>query len=327
MQLLVKFVMLMVSVIPIGDDAAQPPDATDRPPALVGDPAPEAERCRSAWSQGGRVAGEIQVQVWIDATGKVTGMATPPDADPLSAQAAQCAVLGLRFEPAKRAGHAVAGQLIVPIGFVTPPLITRRPGPRQERLCYPASAHYEGREGRVEVEVTIDADGKLVSHSVPDATEAWLAEAGRCMVQHMEFEPGLARGVPVRATGKVPVFFKIGGDGALLGGLGTPAHYLLDDFVEPDVGPKTVSTEEEIIAAYRECYPEDHAGSAEVTYEIRVERAGRISNIEVANSSGDPRLDEAGICILRKLEFQAATVEGRAVRDTVHWPLLVRPPP
>lgn len=321
------FVMLMVGAIPIGGDSALPPDALDSAPILVGDPAPEAERCRRAWSRGGRVSGEIQVQVWVDANGRVTGIATPPDADPLSAQAAQCAALGLRFEPARRGGQPVAGQLIVPIGFLTPPMVIRRPGPRQERLCYPASEHYEGREGRVEVEVTIDADGKLLSHSVPEATESWLAAAGRCMVQHMEYEPGLDRGIPVRATGKVPVFFKIGGDGALLGGLGTPVHSFLDDFVAPDTGPRIASTEEEILAAYRECYPQDHGGSAEVTYEIRVERAGTVSNIEVAKSSGDARLDEAGSCILRKLDFQAATVQGRAVRDTVHWPLLVRPPP
>lgn len=319
--------ILMAGVVPISASAVPQPESTDRPPELIGDPAAEAERCRIAWSKSGRVTGEVQVQVWLDEHGKVTGIATPPESDPVSAQAAQCAVMKLRFEPARRGDQPIAGKLIVPIGFLSPPRVVRQPSLRQRRLCYPASEYLEGREGRVEVEVTIDADGKLLSHSVPDGTEAWLAAAGGCMVQHMEFAPGLNRGVPVRATGTMPVFFKIGSDVAPPGGLGTPWHSILDSFARPDVGPKVVSAEEEILAAYRECYPRDHGGSAEVTYEIRVERRGTISNIQVARSSGDPRLDEAGICILKRLEFQAAMVQGRAVRDTVHWPLLVRPPP
>lgn len=80
------------------------------------------------------------------------------------------------------------------------------------------------------------------------------------------------------------------------------------------------------MAAYRECYPPGHDGSANITYQISVEMSGLVRKAEVVEGSGDPRLDEAGVCILGKLKFRPATFNGYAVAKTLHWPLVVRPP-
>jgi hypothetical protein len=51
-----------------------------------------------------------------------------------------------------------------------------------------------------------------------------------------------------------------------------------------------------------------------------------VKKAEALNESGDPALDEAGVCILRNLTFVAARRNGRSVESTLNWPILVRPP-
>lgn len=311
----------------MSEDAA-PVESGYQAPSLAEDPAGETERCRQSWSRGGRISGEISVTVWLNAEGRVTGVATPPDTDPLSAQAAQCAVLGLQYEPAVRDDQPVAANLVIPIGFITPPDLARPPEPYEWRRCYPRSVRDEGLEGRIVVEVTIGADGKLVDHSLPADAQPWLIDAANCMVRRLEFMPGLRRGVPVEATAKVPLFFKLR-DASLdiIASIVAPTVTGLKRKMPTEKDPAPVSTEEEIIAAYRDCYPSDHGGTAKVTYQITVSVTGVVGKIEVVKGSGDARLDEAGACILRKLKFRPATINGRGISSTVRWPLLVRPPP
>ena len=42
--------------------------------------------------------------------------------------------------------------------------------------------------------------------------------------------------------------------------------------------------------------------------------------------SGDEALDQAGVCILRRLIFVPARRNGQNVEATISWPMLVRPP-
>lgn len=297
-------------------------------PVLAEDPAGEIERCRRAWSRDARVSGQLDVTVWLDAGGRVTGVSTPPNADPLTAQAAQCAVLGLKYEPGQRDGQAVAGSLVVPIGFITPPTLARHPEPYEWRRCYPKSARHEGLEGRIVVKVTVGADGKLVDHSLPIDAQSWLVDAANCMVRRLEFKPGSNKGEPIEATANIPLYFKIKDTNLeIIAETVAPTVTGLKRRMPGEDDPTPVSTEEEILAAYRDCYPPDHGGSAKVMYQIRVEVSGVVRKTEVVQSSGDIRLDEAGACILRKLKFKPATVNGHAVSETLHWPLLVRPPP
>jgi outer membrane biosynthesis protein TonB len=46
---------------------------------------------------------------------------------------------------------------------------------------------------------------------------------------------------------------------------------------------------------------------------------------KLIKSSGDPRLDEAGLCIMKMLKFTPAMQGGRAVNSTVTWELPMRP--
>ncbi len=306
---------------------AEPREAGDQSARLAEDPAAETERCRRAWSREARVTGAIDVTVWVNATGRVTGVATPPEADPLSAQAAQCAVLKLTYEPAIVDGQAVPGRVVVPIGFVAPPFISREPEPYEWRRCYPKSARNEGREGRIEVNVTVDAGGKIVEHAAQSDAEPWLVDAANCLIGRFEFTPGSNKGVPVQSNAIVALFFKIKVLNLdIAAETMAPTITGLRRKMPDEEDPTPASTEEEIIAAYGKCYPSGHDGTAKITYQITVPISGTVQKIEVVKGSGDVRLDEAGACVLRLLKFRPSTVNGHAVTSTLHWTLMVRPP-
>ena len=90
--------------------------------------------------------------------------------------------------------------------------------------------------------------------------------------------------------------------------------------------PTLRSDDEQILAAYRDCYPAGRRDEMKINYRITVTDGGRVRKAEVATSSGDAQLDEAGVCILRRLIFVPARRNGVNVEATVGWPILVRPP-
>jgi TonB family protein len=90
--------------------------------------------------------------------------------------------------------------------------------------------------------------------------------------------------------------------------------------------PTLRSSEEQILAAYRDCYPAGRSDEMKINYRITVTDGGRVRKAEIVTSSGDAELDAAGICILRRLLFVPARRNGVNVESTVGWPILVRPP-
>ena len=84
--------------------------------------------------------------------------------------------------------------------------------------------------------------------------------------------------------------------------------------------------DEQILAAYRDCYPAGRDEQVKINYRITVTDGGRVRKAELTASSGDAELDEAGACILRRLLFVPARRNGVNVESTVGWPILVRPP-
>jgi TonB family protein len=78
-------------------------------------------------------------------------------------------------------------------------------------------------------------------------------------------------------------------------------------------------------AAYQACIPRDQSSMGSAFYRFRVSSRGRVSLPKLIKSSGDPRLDEAGLCIMKMLKFTPAMQGGRAVNSTVTWELPMRP--
>ncbi len=177
--------------------------------------------------------------------------------------------------------------------------------------CYPIGSAMRGREGRIAVSFTVLPDGSTSALQFPDGTPTWLKETSACIVRKIRFTAGTQDGVPVEMPATLPINLGIAGSD------GEPAPKL--------DGPVLRSSEETIEAAYRQCYPADLSREATVNYRVDIGVDGRARAPKVVTSSGDERLDKAGICVLGLLRFKPMQRGSQAVRSTVVMPFLVRP--
>ena len=267
----------------------------------------------------GDVTGEAQVSVTVNAQGQVTGVTTAPGTpEPLSS-AAQCVAVKMRFQPAQdEAGRPAAGSATVAIGFPTEPEL-REDLTHAVEYCQPAiqpkSALYKTRrnayEGTLDLRVKVGRDGRVLDVVLPEGVLPWMQEAAECLKGQLEFFPARLNLEPVESWTMVTADFNL---------TRNPHEHVR---LEP---PTLRSGNEQILAAYRECYPEGREDQARVSYRITVTDGGRVRKAEVATSSGDAALDAAGECILRRLHIVPARRNGVNVEATVGWPIQVRPP-
>lgn len=283
-------------------------------PRAIGNPDNAVENCYRLHSFEGEVTGETEVTVSVDAKGRVTAASTPPGTPGRLAAAAQCVAATMRFEPALRDGAAVAGKAKIDIGFPTLPQL-RQDLRRAIEYCQPAIQPLvtlnSAYEGEFDLRVRVGGDGRVKETVLPEGVLPWMEEAARCLAERLEFFPARLNLKAVESWTTIAVDFNLSRN---------PHERVRLD-------PPTVrSDDEQILDAYRECYPADRKDEARINYRITVTEGGRVRKAEVARSSGDPSLDQAGICILRRLTFVPARRNGVNVESTVAWPILVRPP-
>jgi TonB family protein len=288
--------------------------AEDSPPRALGSPASAVDNCYRLHGRTGEVAGEAKVAVSVDAEGRVTAAASEPGTRPALAAAAECVAVTMRFEPATKNGRAVAGSGTVDIGFPTKPEM-RHDLRRAIEYCQPAmqplvtlNAAYEGT---LELLLKVGKDGRVTETVLPEGVLPWMEEAARCLADRLEFFPARLGLEPVESWTAVHVDFNLSRN---------PHERVRLD------APTIRSGDAEILAAYRGCYPAGRTDEARINYRITVTEGGRVRKAEVVGSSGDTALDEAGVCILRRLLFVPARRNGQSVESTISWPILVRPP-
>jgi TonB family protein len=288
------------------------------PPRPLGGPGNASDACYRLHSRDGEVAGEAQVTVSVNAEGRVTGAASAPGtAEPL-ASAAQCVAVTMKFEPALENGAPVPGKATVAVGFPTPPQL-RIDLTRAITYCQPATQSAialrrmgsNAYEGTLDLLVKVGTDGRVIETVLPEGALPWMEEAAGCLKERLDFYPARLRLKAVESWTMVPIDFN----------LTTNPHEQVR--LEP---PTLRSGDEQILAAYGACYPAGRSEQAKISYRITVTDGGRVRKAELVTSSGDPGLDEAGLCILRRLLFVPARRNGVNVEATVAWPILVRPP-
>lgn len=78
------------------------------------------------------------------------------------------------------------------------------------RHAYPLNLMRAGIGGTVQLEFTVDVDGKVVPGSVQvdAATIPALADAAKSAVAEIRFKPGTVNGTPVKARVVLPITFK-----------------------------------------------------------------------------------------------------------------------
>lgn len=260
------------------------------------------------------MTGEAEVTVSVDAAGRVTGASSAAGTAERLAAAAECVAVTMRFEPALQDGKPVVGKLTIDIGFPSPPQL-RQDLRRAIEYCQPAiqplvtlNAAYEGE---LDLLVKVGKDGRVIETVLPDGVLPWMEEAARCLAERLQFFPARLNLEAVESWTTVPVDFN----------LSRNRH----ERVRLEA-PTVRSDDGQILEAYRKCYPAGRDDRVKVNYRITVTDGGRVRKAEVVRSSGDDVLDEAGICILRRLVFVPARRNGVNVESTLSWPILVRPP-
>ena len=210
--------------------------------------------------------------------------------------------------------RAVAGKTTVAIGFPKPPQL-RQDLRRAIQYCQPAIQPLltlnSAYEGKLDLLVKVGKDGKVVETVLPEGVLPWMEEAAHCLEDRLDFYPARLNLEAVESWTMVPVDFN----------LSRNAH----ERVRLDA-PTLRSGDAQILEAYRTCYPAGRSDEVRINYRITVTDGGRVRKAEVVTSSGDGELDQAGVCILRKLIFVPARRNGVNIESTLNWPILVRPP-
>lgn len=273
----------------------------------------ELGRCYTPTARRSGSEGKIEIIATIEPDGSVGEVKFPSGIEPWQEEAAQCVMKLLRFDAAVKDGVATRSQVVIPLSFdlqdepvLEPPRI-QATSSEQIGKCYARSARRSGQEGRVFVTVTIEPDGSLGHFDLPTGIEAWQDETARCVLGVLKFLPGTRDGIPVAAQATLPISFSL---------IGSP----------PIQYPKLVSTASEIEVANRICYPPDLSAQAVPQYRVTISRAGKATKIKVVESTGDERLDEAGICLLKLLKFQPAMRGEEKDESTSVFPVPLNPP-
>jgi len=285
-------------------------DVSDRPPRPTTDLVEAVVRCHAMHGRNGSLTGTVDITVNVGADGRPSAVTTPPGVSDHLAGAAQCVGVMLRYQPALRDGVPVAEKLELPVTFPSLPSIKGELR-RIIDFCHAPWTLDDLKEGSLNLLVRVGVDGRVAEYEMPEGVLPWMSDAARCVAEELEFYPAVLRTSRVESWVIVPLEFQL------------TRYRHLDAEITP---PSPRSDEAAILAAYRHCYPAGATAAARIEYRITVAKTGRVRKAELLKSSGDPALDQAGICILRNLSFMAARRNGRAVESTLNWPILVRPP-
>jgi TonB family protein len=293
---------------------AQAEQQSSQPPRPLGSLSNATDNCYAMHSRGGVVTGEVEVTVMVDAHGRVTGASSPAGTEERLAAAAQCVAVTMHYTPATLGGLPVAGKVSLAVGFPDPPTL-RLPARTAIEYCQPAIdplATLSGAyEGELDLLVRVGKDGRVVETALPEGVLPWMEEAAKCVAGQLTFFPARLHLVAVESWATVPVDFNL---------TRNPHERVRLD------APTVRSDEGQILDAYQKCYPSGRDDEQRINYRITITDGGRVRKAEVIRSSGDEALDQAGVCILRRLIFVPARRNGQNVEATVNWPILVRPP-
>lgn len=193
-----------------------------------------------------------------------------------------------------------------PSGELQPP----RFGPHSRSKiagCYSRYAQKTGRMGRIVATVALDADGKVTAISLPPGIEPWQEQTARCVADVLSFMPATRDGINVASEVQLPLVFTIEG--------AEKVTYL-----------KVAATAEELERALQACYPTGSLAMATPKYRVTVNSSGKAVKVELAESSGDADLDEAGTCVLKSIGYEPTMQGKRRVQSTAIIPISLRPP-
>ena len=187
------------------------------------------------------------------------------------------------------------------------PTIQSWPSPEVRARCYGSNSF----DADVTMIIILNAQGRPTQINFPPGTGEDLKQAAECIVMNMTFTPGMIDGHPVVSQARLPLNFRR-----------TSSRKKATAFTPPEL--KTSPDDFEAISGH--CYPADYAQGGHVVLRIKVSEWGDVKEQEIAESSGNPKVDDIALCIAPKLKFTPGR-RGRVRVDlTISLPMDVRPP-
>lgn len=183
------------------------PDATPR--LLVAKPVfvPRSPAPRGA-------APIVRMKLNLDEKGEVTQAAPETELKDDLATAIVAAVKEWEFAPARRGGHPVAAELVMPV-ICEPPLSVssaKRVPPKLIKRVepeYPLAMRRFRLEGRVQVEFEVDATGKAQNPVIKQSNNPAFDEPAIEALLASKFEPATADGKPVKSRLRQEIRFQM----------------------------------------------------------------------------------------------------------------------
>lgn len=190
---------------------------------------------------------------------------------------------------------------------VVGPTIQSMPSREVRARCYGSNSF----DADLTMVVILNAQGRPTRINFPPGIGQDLKQAAECIVMNMTFTPGMINGHPVVSQARLPLNFRR-----------TSSRKKATAFTRPEL--KTSPDDFEAISGH--CYPADYAQGGHVVLRIKVSEWGDVKEQEIAESSGNPKVDDIALCIAPRLKFTPGR-RGRVRIDlTITWPLDVRPP-
>jgi len=173
---------------------------------------------------------------------------------------------------------------------------------------YPSESINSREEGRCSVNVRVDTSGNIHDPSIVKSSGfARLDAACIAAVKSGHLIPATRNGVPVESTANLPIEWK----------LPRPAT-LADCMSMPAQDPSPRATESDSTAKSKS------PTSGRVLLRLFVAETGAIDGVKVAQSSGYPRLDEAGVKAVTGQKLIPATSDGHPIATCVTMPIVFK---
>lgn len=295
-------------------------------PALLHEWKPPAypEEARKAKKEG-----SVEVNLIVDENGAVTDAQVVESTDPIFEAAAIEAVRRWKFEPALDAGKPVACGMLAPVVFSLVQLKNKKPDalPPQEQWPVPAKRvsprvvsapdpdypeELDARKlpGQVDLELDIDASGRVASRRVLWASHgAFVAEALRA-AEHWTFEPARQGLLATTAKMRSPMSFtRIGARSREIceaNGLRLAEESVVDVWPEPIAMQEPVYPHERLLAG--------EEGSADASFTI--DQRGRVAEFALGECSA-PEFGAALTAAVDTWVFSPASKGGNGVPVSV----------
>lgn len=206
---------------------------------------------------------------------------------------------------------------------VQPPAIVRFFPP-----FYPLSSRMDGIEGRVDLQLAIDANGDVVDVAVAGSTAPQFQQFAVAAAKEWKFTPALRDGQPIGVRVPFPVPFV-----SEFGSGGMPANSPLARLVSirgtiytVDANGRYVLANAEVTPLLRPMPSFDGAGDKElrVVLGFTVDPEGQVVDPQVVESSST-EFDRVALMAVRFWQFLPQIREGKPVASKVKLPLVFNP--